>query len=106
MPSRTPSWLIAASVPSAPAEQPVATKSSNHAGRSKVLSTIVEVDEEAEDLGSGSSAASWEVARFLSLEHASMVPQALLVDASTTLCAYLYFVSPGRRSTCHRKGMR
>jgi hypothetical protein len=30
---------------------------------------------------------------YMTGRHASMVPQALLVDASATLCAYLYFVS-------------
>lgn len=36
---------------------------------------------------------SWDLARLLRIEYASMMPQAVLVDASATLCAYLYFTS-------------
>lgn len=47
---------------------------------------------DAEDVAS-SSAFARQFAKMLSLEYATMLPQALLVDASSTLCAYLYFVS-------------
>jgi hypothetical protein len=53
------------------------------------------MDEEDEEAGVAKPRfwTSWEMKNLLSVEYATMVPQALLVDASTTLCTYLYFVS-------------
>lgn len=58
------------------------------------LATILEIDEDDDATGVAKPRfwTSWEMRSLLSVEYATMVPQALLVDASSTLCAYLYFV--------------
>ena len=64
--------------------------------RSYELSTILEMDEELdEELEEEASTGR----ACMTGRHFSMVPQALLVDASATLCAYLYFVS-GPAAVC------
>ena len=59
------------------------------------LSTILEMDEEDAEAGVAKPRfwTSWELKSLLVAEYATMIPQALLVDASSTLCVYLYFVS-------------
>ena len=54
------------------------------------LSTILEMEEEVEEVLEEERSTG---RAYLTGRHSSMVPQALLVDASATLCAYLYFVS-------------
>jgi len=69
------------------------------------LSTILEMDEEDEEAGVAKPRfwTSWEMKNLLSVEYATMVPQALLVDASTTLCTYLYFTSLQARMALQHK---
>lgn len=114
MPSRT--FLLSSANDPTPERLPVYSQTSPTTGAlgcNASLPTILEMAEDGDDGDDDEKrslpryshdgpppppffAPSWDSSRLAKVEYSSMLPQALLVDASATLCAYLYFVSRRR----------